>query len=269
MAPKEHSLIAPHLSKKLRTQYLRALPGDYLHKFESVFATVQRFESDPHILAQKGDFRESDLDHEIGMLNIVTDVEHTYPYLSRELDLTVVRFFVVEHDIGEIITKDYPAVGIYRNTPEAQRAKRLEEYCAIMILRNIPDSELRAHAIQLFKRYEKQECAESRFVKLIDSIQGNQTVIRHILNYKDQGMDKPEPWMDMHVKQSLQKTVDRALNLRSMLSHRAQEDLDTLLKENIQEYSAKGYTDRAIEAISVYERDIFPNSGLIMQYEQT
>lgn len=267
MAPKEHSLLAPHLPKQVRAEYMHALPGDMLKKFELALGSVMRFESDPRIQKQKGGFTESDLDHVGEIQEILTDIENTHRSLPKEVDFTVARKFAIVHDVGEIIAKDYPAIGAYRQTPEAQRAKRLESYCAVLILRNIPDPSMRAHAIQLFERYEKQECPESRFVKFIDSIQGNRTLIRHIINYTDRGVDTPESWMETHVTLSLQKTIDRATSIRELLTENAQKDIDFIFFENMQEYAKRGYTGFADEACESYTRQVFPRSGLIMHYE--
>lgn len=255
MSHPEHSRIAPLLPEVAQRMYLGAFQNGSLAQFENAFDSVLRFETDDRIRELKGEFRESDLHHTAEMLHIINGVETRCTYIPQEINLQVGRYFTIMHDIGEIITGDYPAVGEFRNTLNAVRAKKLEAYCAKMILRNIPDMSKRTYAIELLERYEKQQCPESRFIRFIDSVQGNQTAMRHIMNYTEKGMKKPDEWMVKHVRLALSKTCERALTVRRVLSYEAQGELDILVQENLREFQVQGY-----EALA---------SGTFYHYEQT
>jgi 5'-deoxynucleotidase YfbR-like HD superfamily hydrolase len=252
------SAIASHLPANLQEEYASALTPDQIDVFEKAYGDVWRFESLDLLRLLKGDFRESDLDHVNGILDLVDWAEHDLPEVTSSMNLDDVRIMVILHDIGEMYTGDVPSHGDVRLTSVSQRKKNMEPRCAIWIIRNLHDPQIRARALELFDRYEKQADPEAVFAKFLDKLQGDNTAVTHVFNYKekDEELDFSLEELSEHVAGSLDKLVSRAIALQSHLPATARVEITHVVQSMIERFRGIGFPSQADTYSALYEREM-------------
>lgn len=248
----------PHLlnyvNKPLKIQLQDMFNAEIREAYEETLYQVKRWSHSSTLPIRPG-FKESNLEHTAGMLDILNEWNSKhFKYLPARIDYRQTALMIIMHDSGEAIVGDAPSQGPLRESPFWVRRKRQEPKMAQRyILSLIPDEKVRQEMEDLYHRFEKQNPndLEALATRFLDKIQGTtRTGPKYIFDYKAAGLEKPSPDTTKHVRESLRIATAAAINLHKALPvNEAREELRFFAILEIAEFEQIGYEDLAKENI--------------------
>lgn len=150
-------------------------------------------------------FVETNLEHIRDAEGIAKEYHDEYPILRDFINFGRVQIKLKLHDIGEanVAVNDRPPIG---RTAQDEKAKRVEPYAGVRILRNISDPVLRQEAIQHYLEHTSKDPnnLEVQMAAFIDKVQG--TVRAAQVAFNIEGVDEHTKNM---IRNHLWQTVPR------------------------------------------------------------
>lgn len=246
-----------------RPTFSSALPPSLVEKYHIIpESDRERFEISLHRIKRWGEggkpeiygdvsylpkppgFSESDLEHTIGILGMVDQLERFYP-IDREVDWDEVRVMAVMHDAGEIRVGDAPNSGPIRRSPLWTVRKNYESVVVYDLISKIRDSNLAIWATSLYDRYitNDPKDKEARVANVLDKGQGTFMTGPWIFNnFRQFGHDKPSDELTAHVTTSLEIVNEKTLAaLESPLSLRASLNLRDYIRSLFSNLDQEAY----------------------------
>lgn len=97
------------------------------------------------------------------------------PHISQKLDQTKILKMIIIHDLAEAVTEDMP---VWEGVLEKQEKFEREKEAICKILGNL-DTETQEDLLSLWAEYEERTSAESKFVKVIDTLD---VIVQHTVS---------------------------------------------------------------------------------------
>lgn len=120
---------------------------------------------------EPGDLDQSLSEHVKNMNELAHAFFDHNPELRTRLDFEKITRMIASHDVGELVVGD---------TAETKSVdfKDREKAGALSILA-LRDKAFSSNTVEIYEEYEKMESPEARFVKALDLLEGNITIINH------------------------------------------------------------------------------------------
>lgn len=211
MVTAEIARFASFLAPEESELYNAALTTEAQIAYELALDSVQRWKNSafPHFHPEK---TESNFEHVRDCLNLQGKLIKKFPVFSEAINQTEVKFMIIGHDGGEIITDDYSISSQDRDTPLARRRKKQEHAILTrLLIRPYVNSGYMEQTEILFQRYFANDPrdVEVQFGHLIDRLQGSIFGAEHVFPYQGEA----EPERTRHVATTLNRIMDPAEHL--------------------------------------------------------
>ncbi len=222
--------------------YKPPIPDDLRIMYEKSLAGIIRWESG--MLSSSRE--ENDLEHTIGMLIILEDIEHDCPNITGEVDFAVVYPMAYMHDAGEIYAGDLAYTHPDYNNLKPQ-VKRRERAGFRLLTRSLRDEKTKCLAKELYKRVE-QKSPTDKEAQLVDFVDKAQAV--------GFGIDYVYPGHKIVNAQDRTDHLNRTANVllkpgealaRALESPCAKKEALGLIRKEFERFTAKGYSTEEMQ----------------------
>ena len=238
--------------------------------FCSYYEKVKRWDS-PFFSELNPNFKESDLEHVLGMKILAQNIKTTCPYLTTEVNMNQVSNMIDLHDVGEIQTQDILANGRNDNSLTVIRQRQQEaEAAQSIIIYFIKGDEQQQNALNLYFRFEKQtnpsfqtDDKEALLARFIDKLQGDIVFFKNYIDPHFNSTTNPLSYKQKimirnNIENSLPRVFNPALHFLKLLKNpRAKAEFTPLINFALNMYQSHEY----VEEVNNYLKNKFFAEG--------
>lgn len=244
--PHEH--VDSYLSPDALRLWEKTIPFGLL-ELKKALDTVERWNGDKKLRAVNPAYKETDLEHVIGMLRLKKDIFDRMPHMKNNLDEKSVDTMILLHDIGETITGiDLPTIGGEKEISETLQHKKIEEDAARQLLEKYTDTQLRKELLDIFDEYLENNTLEAKFVRWLDKIQALQVGLKEF--YSLQGKNnETNDYLHTNITRLFgQKIMPITINFIKAdgVNEEMKRDIATILDTELLAYQKSGYENEIL-----------------------
>jgi 5'-deoxynucleotidase YfbR-like HD superfamily hydrolase len=170
---------------------------------------------------------ESNHDHIMQSLEMAKEYKEKYPQLGEVIDFEIIQIMILMHDCGEFVIGDIQPV---ERSKKQERLKAIESFVAQKkVLALIPDKKMREEAIELYRRYNRNDPKDSevQMARFIDKAQGTTRVAETVFNVRE-NPDKAIVIAN-HLWQTVPRMMEPANNLLYYLDEKNSNALQSII----------------------------------------